>query len=272
MGEIIIMSKFYQIGEVLDNGQIEKGASAQGMIYKSLEAFINKTGVCYVPELDDTEYTYMDFYTLANGNEKIARVLFDMVDWQSPETKRDELIENDEIHICINCENMYDSYEVYKCPHCGQLKVMDSFNDEKSEIFIFNVNNNEYKVTVNTDLMKKMDWSWESLIFADNKEVFAVVTNDMDNEISLLDTYGEVKIFDKVRDCYLSIEEISKLALTNNINDCDKYDIESNNWFEVIHQTNSVIEDDIIFETTPKTTLDVANSVLEFHLHHFDKK
>lgn len=71
------MSKFYQIGEVLENGQIEKGASSQGMIYKSLEAFINKTGVCYVPELDDTEYTYMDFYNLVNGNEEIARVLFD---------------------------------------------------------------------------------------------------------------------------------------------------------------------------------------------------
>ena len=85
----------------------------------------NKTGVCYVPELDDTEYTYMNFYNIVNGNEELARVLFDMVDWQSPETKLDELVQNDEINFCVNCENAYDSYEVDKCPHCGQLKVID---------------------------------------------------------------------------------------------------------------------------------------------------
>lgn len=82
---------------------------------------INLSGVCYVPELDDTEYTYMDFYTLANGNEEIARVLFDMVDWQSPETKLEELVDNDEINFCIKCDKPYGSYEVNKCPHCKQL-------------------------------------------------------------------------------------------------------------------------------------------------------
>lgn len=272
MGEIIIMSKFYQIGEVLENGQIEKGASSQGMIYKSLEAFINKTGVCYVPELDDTEYTYMDFYNLANGNEEIARVLFDMVDWQSPETKKNELLENDEIHICINCENMYDSYGADKCPHCGQLKVIDSFNDEKSEIFIFTVNNNEYKVTVNTDLMKKMDWSWDSLIFANNIDTFAVVENTANQESSVLNTNGEVKVLDLVNNTELSKEEIIKLSLSKELDNPEKYSIESNNWFGVDYIKGGLLEEDIVFESTPITALGVANEMIEFHLNYFDKK
>ena len=265
------MNKFYQIGEILEDGTIEKGVSSQGMIYKSLEAFINKTGVCYVPELDDTEYTYTDFENLVNGNEELARVLFDMVDWQSPETKLDELVENDEINFCLNCENTYDSYEVDKCPHCGQLKVINTNSTDNSDIYEFVVNENNYKVTVYPELMKKMNWSWDSLIFANNMDTFAVVENTDTKETSVLKTSGEVKVFDLVNNVELSKEEIMELSLSNKLDDLERYSIEANNWFGVDYVNNGVLEEDIVFEATPNTSLGVANEVLDFHLNYFDK-
>lgn len=118
------MSKFYKIGEILENGEIEKGESSQGMIYKDYEAFKNKSGVCYVPELDDKQYTYSDFLDLVTGNENLAEIIFSLVDWQSPETKLEELVSNDEIHFCVNCNKAYESYEVDNCPYCNHMKVL----------------------------------------------------------------------------------------------------------------------------------------------------
>lgn len=266
------MNKFYKIGEILENGQIEKGASAQGMIYKNLEAFVNKTGVCYVPELDDTEYTYMDFYNLVNGNEELARVLFDMVDWQSPETKLDELVQNDEINFCANCENAYDSYEVDKCPHCGQLKVIDYSKGDEFDTYNFSVNNKDYKVEVNKKLMDKMNWSWDSLIFADNIDTFATVIDDTNKESSVLNTNGDVKVLDLINDIELSKEEIIKLALLGEINNSNRYSIDANNWFGVDYIKDSYLIEDIVFEAIANTTLGVANEMMEFHLNFFDNK
>lgn len=69
---------------------IERGATTQGFVYKNTKAYEDKQGVCYIPELRDETYTYDDFISIANGDEKVARELFDTVDWQSPELLMDE--------------------------------------------------------------------------------------------------------------------------------------------------------------------------------------
>lgn len=265
------MNEFYQIGEILEDGTIEKGASSQGMIYKSLKAFIDKTGICYVPELDDTRYTYTDFKNMVNGNEKLARILFDLVDWQSPELKLTELLEYDEINFCANCNNTYESYEVDKCPHCGQLKILIHYSKDNSYIYKFLVNDYVYKVTVYPELMNRMNWSWDSLIFADNKDTFAIVEKTSNKEISVLNTTGEVKVFNIETNEQLSINEIIELSLLNKLDDLEKYNIESNNWFSVDHIKNGIFKEDYVFESTPKTSLEVANEVLNFHLNYFGR-
>ena len=53
---------------------------------KDYKAFKSKSGVCYVPELSNQKYTYADFLNLAQGNKKIANLLFNVVEWQHPET------------------------------------------------------------------------------------------------------------------------------------------------------------------------------------------
>lgn len=116
------MSKKILIGEILENGEIEKGQSAQGLIYKNSEAFNNKKDVCYVPELNNTKYTYDDFISIANGNEDIAKELFNCVDWQSPETLMEEWFNSDEVYTCDKCKKTYFSYDIDNCPFCAHEK------------------------------------------------------------------------------------------------------------------------------------------------------
>lgn len=66
-------------------------------MFKDTAAFEKKEGVCYIPESGDDEYTYQDFLEIGMGNEKLAAVLFSLVDWQSPETVFDELLREGEI-------------------------------------------------------------------------------------------------------------------------------------------------------------------------------
>jgi hypothetical protein len=43
-------------------GEYIKNFSGQGYFYLDYDAFLNKTDeVCYIPELYDTHYTYIDF-------------------------------------------------------------------------------------------------------------------------------------------------------------------------------------------------------------------
>jgi len=75
-----------------------KDFSGQGFFYMNYDAFINKTNeVCYIPELYDTQYAYVDFMRIAKGNEELAWYLFTTVDWQSPETLFNDLLIDDEI-------------------------------------------------------------------------------------------------------------------------------------------------------------------------------
>jgi len=70
----------------------------QGWIYKDPNAFYKKSNdICYVPELSDERYAYRDFLRIANGREKVAEILFDMVDWQHPETLMIEFNDFEEV-------------------------------------------------------------------------------------------------------------------------------------------------------------------------------
>lgn len=75
-----------------------KEFSGQGEFYMNFTVFENQTDeVCYIPELSDTHYTYSDFLRIAKGNKQLAKMIFEMVDWQSPEMVFNELLGNEEI-------------------------------------------------------------------------------------------------------------------------------------------------------------------------------
>lgn len=76
---------------------IEKFATDNGYCFKDYKAFESKKGICYVPELTDHKYTYNDFLEIAKNNKELARTLFDLVDWQHPETLYNELLIEEEI-------------------------------------------------------------------------------------------------------------------------------------------------------------------------------
>lgn len=116
------MKTYVVIGEILEDGTILKGQSEQGLIFKDRNAFVKQEGICYVPELSDTKYTYKDFLDMAKGNADIAKELFNAVDWQSPETKLEEWMDEDEVHECSNCNKMFLSYEIDECPFCNAEK------------------------------------------------------------------------------------------------------------------------------------------------------
>ena len=68
------------IGRKLPDGSYEKRFFGQGTIYKNPANFERRTGVCYVPELSEDEYTYQDFLSLCGGNQEMAEYVFDAVD------------------------------------------------------------------------------------------------------------------------------------------------------------------------------------------------
>lgn len=66
-------------------------------MFKDTAAFKKKEGVCYIPESGKDKYTYQDFLDISMGNEKLAAVLFSLVNWQSPESVFDELLREGDI-------------------------------------------------------------------------------------------------------------------------------------------------------------------------------
>lgn len=78
------------IGKRLARNSYRKEFYRQGYIYKNFQNFERKRGVCYVPELSDKEYTYDDFLALCGGNHTLAEFVFEIVDWQHPETVVEE--------------------------------------------------------------------------------------------------------------------------------------------------------------------------------------
>ena len=103
--------EYYTIGSISYNVKtkswdVVKEPTSQGFVFKSEENFREHPGLpCYVPELSDDIYTKNDFLRIARGNHKIAFDLFDMVDWQSPETLLCDML-GDSIIECENCGNL----------------------------------------------------------------------------------------------------------------------------------------------------------------------
>lgn len=89
---------------------------------KDEEAFLHYPDkVCYVPELSDEGYTRQDFLDMMGGQEEFATMLFEMVDWQSPETLKNELFAMQEIDFCPVCKKLYFmAGEQKPCPICGR--------------------------------------------------------------------------------------------------------------------------------------------------------
>ena len=99
---------------------IDRGYYRQGWIIKDEEAFrLHPEQVCYVPELSNEGYTRQDFLAMCNGQEELAEFLFEMVDWQSPETLKSELLATYEIDFCPVCKKYYFMQgEQIPCPIC----------------------------------------------------------------------------------------------------------------------------------------------------------
>ena len=57
---------------------------------------------------------------MCNGQEEVAALLFESVDWQSPETLLNELYDTYELEFCPVCQkNYFMAGEQIPCPICG---------------------------------------------------------------------------------------------------------------------------------------------------------
>jgi len=103
VSERLVMARKISIGKYCKIGRyapatskhkavIEREFCGMGEIFKDEEAFeVGLDRVCYIPELSDTTYTRRDFLNIADGHEGLARYLFEVVDWQTPEALFDEI-------------------------------------------------------------------------------------------------------------------------------------------------------------------------------------
>lgn len=103
-----------------------RGESDQGMIFQDFQAFDKKEDVCYIPEMNDNIYRYEDFLELANNDKKIARIIFEGCDWQSPETLYDGYKNDHELIECENCDRLYlgQGNEYTPCPYCEHYRTL----------------------------------------------------------------------------------------------------------------------------------------------------
>ena len=91
----------------------------QGFIFKDDEAY--ETGLdkfCYIPELSDKTYTHQDFLDMVDGQEHLADLLFEEVDWQCPESLMEDYYANGEFDDCPKCKKVFACYKKRECPHC----------------------------------------------------------------------------------------------------------------------------------------------------------
>lgn len=106
----------------IDGYKIKRGRSGQGFIYKNEENYRkHTTRPCYAPELSDDIYTRENFLAICNNQPEIADILFEMVDWQHPETLFDELCRDNEILQCSHCGKLFignGTDDVSPCPYC----------------------------------------------------------------------------------------------------------------------------------------------------------
>lgn len=115
-----------KVGSIEDTGDeyiIHREFYGQGMIFKDEEAYrTNKDKPCYAPELSDSVYTGNDFLELCNCQEDLADELFEEVDWQHPESLKEDWFVNNEWVECKKCGRIIDygdGCNDKKCPSCG---------------------------------------------------------------------------------------------------------------------------------------------------------
>jgi hypothetical protein len=108
-------------GEIVE---LEREYFEQGYVFKDYNAFEDDPKApCYVPELTDCYYTKNDFMAICNYQEDIARMVFEAVNWQCPETFIEEQFAEEELCFCENCKKIFESYMVDECPYCKEPKI-----------------------------------------------------------------------------------------------------------------------------------------------------
>lgn len=142
-----------------------------------------------------------------------------------------------------------------------------------SQTILYEVCGRKLEIFINTEFLNKMRWSWESLCFADNNELFAHIEDIATGDILTLDTTGEVKVKDLINEEYLSIDEIKDLSLKKMIYDESKYSVESNNWFSLnfskLENGKVVHLEDYAFESEPKNITELTNLLIEIYMDYF---
>lgn len=121
-------------GKIVDGIIIkEYSESAEGLVFKSQEAFDSKKGVCYI-NCDGNSFTYQDFLSEAVGNTQLANWCFEsMVDtWNYPDSYFEDGIEEGYFIQCT-CAYLIDHHIFDKCPSCGSKELIAGDWDFKSE-------------------------------------------------------------------------------------------------------------------------------------------
>lgn len=109
-------------GEIVE---LEREYFEQGYVFKDYNAFEDDPKApCYVPELTDCYYTKNDFMAICNYQEDIARMVFEAVNWQCPETFIEEQFADGELAECNECRKIFESYNVDYCPYCYAEKIV----------------------------------------------------------------------------------------------------------------------------------------------------
>lgn len=81
--------------------------------YKNIAAFISGSGTCYRPANSDQSYTRADFFTLAHGDEMVARALFDRAAGEPPEHLLAGLLQGvDDTHFPPLPTGGLDNYQI----------------------------------------------------------------------------------------------------------------------------------------------------------------
>lgn len=106
---------------------IDREFYRQGYIFKDEEAYETSLDkICYIPELSDTAYIHQKFLDMMDGQESLARILFDHVDWQHPETLLAEDYANGEYDNCPVCGRMFVCYGKAACPNCHAPRIAET--------------------------------------------------------------------------------------------------------------------------------------------------
>lgn len=182
-----------------------------------------------------------------------------------------------------------DSYECILVPYCD---IENRFDDEypNETIFFFNelielsnieelvFNDKDKKITINLSSIRKLNGTWESLLFSENTNNFILIEDIINNKLLELTTNGSVRITNLSNQEVLTNkdgDEIRSLVNNRDIYDSEKYFIDENNWFEIYYGENSLSEtpagseknpnyyDGEVFESTPKTMLALIHTIKE---------